>query len=342
MDLTTAIQTAQQQTQQQITDVERSILDRVAEYEAAGISRDQALGLAVDDVAAQLGTTREDLLTRIGETEAALGEQITGVSQDLQTKYDALTDGQKALANQLTQQGIDLNTAIDFASQQAAEALAGTEQRLTSEIQTVADLLGKPARSVTQADIDLVNQMLQGEQQVNTAYDANQDGKIDQADVDLLTRLLAGDVNQGELSWAPAAGTVWGPTGLFAEQAAEAERTRQAQAAEAERTRQQQRQLAQRTQRMGNVNTMMGMLSQAPDIGGQQVTVKAPDPAKIGYIYDWNSIFANPAQEKMFVTPFSQPQPAQQRPMGFGFAQGGAVRGELDDVNDELLKMLKG
>jgi hypothetical protein len=211
-----------------------------------------------------------------------------------------------------------------------------------AEQQRIADLLGKPARDVTQADIDLVNQMIQGQQQVNTAYDANQDGKIDQADVDLLTRLMAGDVNQGELPWSPAAGTVWGPTGLFAAQAEEAERTRQAQAAEAERTRQAQAQQALRTQRMGNINTMMGMLMQAPDIAGQQVTVKAPDPAKIGYIYDFNSIFANPAQERMFVTPFSQPQPTQQRPMGFGFAQGGAVRSELDDVNDELLKMLKG
>lgn len=123
-------------------------------------------------------------------------------------------------------------------------------------------------------------------------------------------------------------------------------------AAEAENAaRQAQAQQALRTQRMGNVNTMMGMLAQSPDIGGQQVTVKAPDPARIGYIYDWNSIFANPAQEQMFVTPFSQPQQPtispmmagrQQRPMGATFAQGGEVRNEVDDVNNELLKILRG
>ncbi len=84
---------------------------------------------------------------------------------------------------------------------------------------------------------------------------------------------------------------------------------------------------AQQTQRMGNINSMMGMLAQSPDAAGQQVTVKQADPAKIGYAYDWNSIFANPSQEKMFVTPY---------------AQGGAVRSDLDDVNDELLKLLKG
>jgi hypothetical protein len=77
---------------------------------------------------------------------------------------------------------------------------------------------------------------------------------------------------------------------------------------------------------MGNLNNMMNMLGQAGDTGGQQVTVKAADPAKIGYVYDFNSIFANPAQEKMFVSPF---------------AQGGMVDGS-EDINDELLKILKG
>jgi hypothetical protein len=68
------------------------------------------------------------------------------------------------------------------------------------------------------------------------------------------------------------------------------------------------------------------MLGQAEDTKGQQVTVKAADPAKIGYVYDFNSIFANPSQEKMFVSPF---------------AEGGMVGGS-DDVNEELLKLLKG
>jgi hypothetical protein len=77
---------------------------------------------------------------------------------------------------------------------------------------------------------------------------------------------------------------------------------------------------------MGNLNSMMSMLGQAGDTGGQQVTVKAADPAKIGYIYDWNSIFANPSQANMFVSPF---------------AQGGMVDGS-EDVNNELLKILKG
>ena len=150
-------------------------------------------------------------------------------------------------------------------------------------------------------------------------------------------------------SFNPAAGSKWASTGLFSTVAGEAERTRQAQAAEAERTRQaqlaeaektrrmqaeqarraQQLQLAtaQKTQRMGNVNTMMGMLSQAPDLYGQQVSVKTPDPVNIRGAYDWSSIFGSPAQEKMFVTPY---------------AGGGAVRSDVDTVNDELINLLRG
>ena len=70
----------------------------------------------------------------------------------------------------------------------------------------------------------------------------------------------------------------------------------------------------------------MGMLGQANDIGGQQVTTKQVDPAKIGYVYDWSSIFANPSQQNMFVSPY---------------AAGGMVN-DADEVNDELLNILKG
>ena len=82
---------------------------------------------------------------------------------------------------------------------------------------------------------------------------------------------------------------------------------------------------SQRTQRMGNLNTMMGMLA-GPQGGAQQVTPQKTDPAKIGYMYDFGSIFANPTQEKMFTSPYGS------------YAQGGMVE---DDINAELIKMLR-
>ena len=82
----------------------------------------------------------------------------------------------------------------------------------------------------------------------------------------------------------------------------------------------QQQQLATETQRMGNLGSLMSMLMAAPDVNGQTVSVNTPDPAKINYIYDFNSIFANPQQAALMPTPY---------------AKGGTVG---DD--DELYKLL--
>jgi hypothetical protein len=78
--------------------------------------------------------------------------------------------------------------------------------------------------------------------------------------------------------------------------------------------------------RRGNVAKMQQMIAQSPDAAGQKVEAKTPEPKKIEYIYDWESIFANPAQEKLFTRPF---------------ARGGFVD-EMDDVNQELWNILKG
>jgi hypothetical protein len=52
-----------------ISDVETNVLSKIAENEAAGLTRDEALNKAIADVAADLGTTREDVLNKIGATE---------------------------------------------------------------------------------------------------------------------------------------------------------------------------------------------------------------------------------------------------------------------------------
>jgi hypothetical protein len=258
-----------------IAEVEANVLDRMAEYEKAGIGRDEALGRAIDDVATQLGTTRDDILTQIGQTEAALTTK-----------------------------------------------LGETEQRLGTQITDVQTTLGRQGAQATQGDLDAIINILESQGAYDANYDYNADQKIDQADKDAIQQYLLSQEpgytpdTDTPFAFNPATGSKWAPTGVFSTIADEAERTRQAQAA-----------AALKTQRMGNVNTMMGMLMQSPDLGGQQVSVKTPDPAKIGYIYDWSSIFANPSQEKMFASPY---------------AKGGAVRSDLDDVNDELLKMLRG
>ena len=68
-------------------------------------------------------------------------------------------------------------------------------------------------------------------------------------------------------------------------------------------------------------------LLEAQDITGREVTVTTPDPARIGYLYDFSSIFATPQQEGMFVSPYRGQR---------GYARGGSVL----DANEALLKLL--
>ena len=313
--LSEEIEGAKESLSTQIGDVETNILNRMADYEKAGISRDEALGRAVDDVATQLGTTRDDILTRIGETEATLKGDISTAKQEV---LDRAAEYEKA--------GIARDEALN-------RAIADTEQRLGTQIGDLQTTVGQKATPATQQDLDAIINLLETQGAYDPNLDYNGDKVIDQKDKIAIETVLRSqqpdykpDPNQ-PFRFTPAPGTKWAPTGIFGSIAESELATQRTIADEAARTRAAQEQAALKTQRLGNLNTMMQMLGQAGDVGGQQVTVKAADPAKIGYIYDWNSIFANPQQAQMFVTPY---------------AQGGAVRNEMDDVNDELLKILRG
>ena len=286
-----------------IDDAESNILARMAEYEKAGIGRDEALSKAVDDVAAELGTTRTDILTQIGKTEATLKGDISTAKQEV---LDKAAEYEKA--------GIARDKALEMAQADMAKTL------------------GRGQQQATQSDLDTMLKLLETNGAYDPQYDYNGDKVIDQKDKTAIETYLKSQQpdykpdTDDPFKYEPAPDSKWAPTGVFKTVADEAAATRKAQADEAEKTRQAQAAAATKTQRMGNLNNLMNMLGQAEDTGGQQVTVKAADPAKIGYIYDWNSIFANPSQANMFVSPF---------------AQGGIVDGS-EDVNNELLKILKG
>ena len=286
-----------------IDDAESNILARMAEYEKAGIGRDEALSKAVDDVAAELGTTRTDILTQIGKTEATLKGDISTAKQEV---LDKAAEYEKA--------GIARDKALEMAQADMAKTL------------------GRGQQQATQSDLDAIIKSLETQGAYDPQYDYNGDKVIDQKDKTAIETYLKSQQpdykpdTDDPFKYEPAPDSKWAPTGVFKTVADEAAATRKAQADEAEKTRQAQAAAATKTQRMGNLNNLMNMLGQAEDTGGQQVTVKAADPAKIGYIYDWNSIFANPSQANMFVSPF---------------AQGGMVDGS-EDVNNELLKILKG
>jgi hypothetical protein len=60
---------------------------------------------------------------------------------------------------------------------------------------------------------------------------------------------------------------------------------------------------------------------QQEDVYGQRVDVKTPDPMRINYLYDFQSIFANPQQASLFPTPY-------------------AKGGQVEDSTDKLLRII--
>ena len=85
-DLNAKINESQSQTQTKIDAVQKSIMDQIAANEAAGMTRDQATQKAVTDVAANLNTTKADILATIGSNYTAPTETdlnaMTNMAQD--------------------------------------------------------------------------------------------------------------------------------------------------------------------------------------------------------------------------------------------------------------------
>lgn len=199
-----AIAASQQQTAGQIAQAESRINQAMASAEAAGMSRDQALSSAVDTVAADLGTTRADLLAQMGTTEANLLAKMQANQAGLQEQITGLGQSTDARIAQLMQQG----ATYQQATQQAfAEVNAQNKQ--------LQETLGTQGRTANQSDIDLLSQMVAGQRSPDLSYDTNGDNQITQADIDFLTGVVSG-TNTG---WKPNVGSPWGPTGLYAQQA---------------------------------------------------------------------------------------------------------------------------
>jgi hypothetical protein len=282
----------------QLTDVEASILTKIQENEDAGMDRDTALSTAIADVSTELGFAKEDLLTAIGTTEA-----------DLTAKFEA--------------------------------GLAG----VATEISNVATLVGKPASEVTQADIDAYTDILaniEAGSDTNTTvfteeqlqYDVNKDGVVDAADQAMVEQSFGGqDVSLGGKFAA---------TGLYATQE-EYNRQLQEQAdtqfeQQQEQQREMQQQLSQQMAKQAGEDRFReftDLLGSAKDLSGRQVKTSPGELANIKYLYDFDSVFANPKQEGLFAGPYGRDE-REDTPMAA--ASGGLIETE----NDRLLRLIRG
>ena len=196
----------------------------------------------------------------------------------------------------------------------------------------MANLVGKPARDVTQVDVDFVADLI-AQQEVITdlttaqrQYDVTGDGLINQDDFTLLEQALAGT----DVTFAP--GSIFGPaTGLYAQNQANLDAQLAAEAetqAMIDQQTQTQTQLATQLQtqlqtqdEMARRRAFGDFVRQQQDMAGQRVDVRTPDPMRINYLYDFQSIFATPQQASLFPTPY---------------AEGGQVEG----TTDKLLRII--
>ena len=247
---------------------------------------------------------------------------------------DTEATGIYAQLEALQETGLDQDQALE----QVISGLQGTEQSvagIATEINAIADVIGKPATEVTDVDVDFIADIIAQAEvsgdpstfdftQSQLAYDVTGDGIVDINDQNLLNDALQGqDVTFAQESkFQPA-------TGIFAQLAQQTQAQQQLQAqfdAQAQQQIEQQQQIAQqvedeaeKTRRLGNLRDLQGMLLEE---AGRTTTVLPSKPAQIGAAYDFGSIFRDAGQESFYKSPY---------------AQGGMI-----ETNEELLRLIGG
>jgi len=282
----------------------------VDDAEANGATRDEALQDAIDRIGSDLDITEEQLLTEIGVTKNELSNDINAVASDV-----------AGLTGDVAGLGDDISN------------LEGNLAALGVDVDTVADLIGKPAREVTETDVDFVIDLIAQENvsaELTAQYDVTGDGIVDINDQNMLMDNLQGnDVAFADTSMFNPA------TGLYLQQEQDTQATMDAitdlnsTITTNINTQERRREIAEAKDILNQMSAM------------QQVSVKTPDTMNIDYLYDFNSIFANPSQEALFGSPYgANRQPANTPMQPLNRASGFAEGGQVEDENDMLLRIL--
>ena len=358
----------------EVADLETNVLDKMAEYEAAGLSRDEALAKAIEDVSGDVDATTRTLLTKIDEAEQAGADRDTALRTSISDLASELGVTEETLLARIGESEESLRAAIGETEADLLRAISGAEGALTAEIEAVAELVGKPASEVTDADIDFVADLIAQQEAINDpatytqeqlAYDVTGDGVVDQADLDLLQQARTGQDVLFDLD------SMFAPTGLYAAQ----QQTQQAIQRQMEQQQQQQIQTQQELQQQQELQRQQQMQQQmqsqqaiqtqiaqegerdakrdffnllmgSSDLTGQKVTVDQSPLAQINYLYDigGGSIFGDPNKAGFYerATPYSSGVAAavQPRPLPTATPPVRRRRGGIIDANDELLRII--
>jgi hypothetical protein len=338
----------------------------IEDSENAGATRDEALQGGIDALGDKLGLTRDELLAEIGLTKEELTTKIDTVSEDVAgvTKDVAgLTEDVAGLDTKIGDLGTDLDTKIGDVETNLTDKITGLEKTLGTDIQAVADLVGKPAREVTQADIDFVIDLIAQENvsaELIAQYDVTGDGIVDINDQTMLeTALQGGDVTLAATSMFDPA------TGLYLQQEQDTQALLDEQARIAEELRIQQELdtqtvLDQNTELNTQLNTQINTNAQQKSLrdfldagqmgafegGGYSATT--PDPVGEITPYDWQTIFRDQEQAGRYASPYASygttranpTNPANLSTRPLPSAAGFAAGGQVEDINAMLLKLL--
>ena len=229
-----------------------------------------------------------------------------------------------------------MRLAIGETEADLLRAIKDAEGTLKSEIEAVAELVGKPASEVTDADVDFVADLIAQQEALNDpetykftqeqlAYDVTGDGVIDQADLDLLQQAAAGQDVLFDLE------SKFAPTGIYATQQEIAQQQKQEQ-------QQTQQQIAQQAEQ-SRERDLFDLLAGAADLTGQQVTVQQSPLAQIDYLYDFGSIFGPQQRASMFPTPYGTIERPRPRNVP-SLPPIPRKRGGVIDANEELLRII--
>ena len=341
--------------------VEDLIADPVVEDTVEDLITDPVVEDTVEDVIADPATADEvqdivdgaiDNLPESASPEdvsAAISDALAGLENISTEEVQGIVDGTVA---ELTGDVAGLTGDVAGLTGDVAGLTGGVDElsdnlsALGLDLDEVAKFVGKPARNVTETDVDFVIDVIaQGNinAELTAQYDVTGDGMVDILDQNLLTDTLQGTTD------TPLADTsMFNPaTGLYL-QADQNTQTQLDAITDMNTDINTQIDTQNRIQtREQNFSELQQLLGQSVDAAGQQVQVTPGDKVQLDYLYDigGDSVFATQEQAGMFSSPFggnragSRPEATSKFPTRTrNFAQGGQV----EDENDRLLRLLGG
>jgi hypothetical protein len=148
--------------QQQISGVQSALSQAISDARSAGLQGDAALQSAINTVAGNLGTTREDLLSRLGATESSLRQDFASQIGGVQAQIGGVENRLSEAIAQAKASGLQGDQALQSAIDKVAGDVGVTR----------ADLLGQIGKTEEQLRTDFASQISGVQTQIGQVQDS--------------------------------------------------------------------------------------------------------------------------------------------------------------------------